>query len=129
MRSRFAAFALGLGDYLVRTLAGEHPDAALPAAPLARELGRARERQRFQGLTIVWARDGSGEGEVLFIARVFEKGADRSFAELSRFVREEGGWRYASGDAVPASRLPADPAGLDRDAFLALVLDGRPRRS
>jgi SEC-C motif domain protein len=127
MRSRFSAFALGLGDYLVRTLAAEHPDAALPAGPLARELGRARERQRFQGLTIIWSRDGGDEGEVLFVARIFEKGADRSFAELSRFVREDGGLRYAAGDAVPASRLPADPSGLDRDAFLALVAQATPR--
>ena len=30
MRSRYAAFALGLGAYLVRTLATSHPDLGLP---------------------------------------------------------------------------------------------------
>ena len=35
--------------------------------------------------------------EVLFDARVFERGGHRSFAELSTFVREDGSWRYASG--------------------------------
>jgi SEC-C motif-containing protein len=121
MRSRFSAFAIGLGDYLVRTLADEHPDRALPAEALARELGNAHQKQRYQGLTLVFAEDRQRDGEVLFIARIFERGADRSFAELSRFVREKDAWRYASGDALPAARLPADPSSLDRAAFLSLV--------
>lgn len=42
MRSRFAAFALGLGDYLVDTLAADHEDrAAAPREALVRELSRA----------------------------------------------------------------------------------------
>jgi SEC-C motif-containing protein len=121
MRSRFSGFALGLGAYLVRTLASEHPDAALPAEALARELGQAHQKQRFQGLSILLSDETESGGEVLFVARVFERGVDRSFAELSRFVREGGGWRYASGDLVPASLLPADLAGLDRAAFRALA--------
>jgi SEC-C motif-containing protein len=125
MRSRFAAFAIGLGDYLVRTLADEHADRDLPAGALARELGSAHRRQRFQDLTIVFAEEREIEGEVLFIARVFERGADRSFAELSRFVREEAGWRYASGEALPASRLPSDPSSLDRDRFLSLARESK----
>jgi SEC-C motif-containing protein len=102
MRSRYAAFALGLGQYLVDTLASSHPDAALPREELARELSRAKDRQRFMGLRIVHA-----EGdEVLFEARIFERGQDRSFAERSTFVRQEGAWKYASGRALPASALP-----------------------
>lgn len=108
MRSRYAAFALGLGAYLVRTLAAEHPDLALPHDALARELGRVRERQRFLGLRILHDASEGDEGEVLFHARIFEKGADRSFAELSRFVREAGVWRYASGLLVQHDALPVD---------------------
>jgi uncharacterized protein YchJ len=44
--------------------------------------------------------------EVLFDARIFERGQDRSFAELSTFVREDGAWRYASGKALPRAGLP-----------------------
>lgn len=116
MRSRWSGFALGKGEYLYDTLAKEHPDRQAPRAAAARELGRAKDRQRFLKLTILHA-----EGdEVLFHARIFEKGKDRSFAELSQFVREDGAWRYASGVLVPASGLPADITTLDRDAFLAL---------
>ena len=121
MRSRFAAFARGLGGYLVKTLAKDHPDRALPEADLARELGRAKERQRFLDLCILHASAVGDAGEVLFHARIFERGEDRSFAELSQFVREDGAWRYASGEHLPGALLPADPKTLDREGFLALV--------
>lgn len=111
MRSRYAAFALGLGEYLVRTLASTHPDKALPGPALARELSRARVRQRFTGLRIVRAASAGDAGEVLFLARVFERGTDRSFAERSTFVREGGGWRYASGELVPVEAVD-DQASL-----------------
>jgi hypothetical protein len=45
---------------------------------------------------------------VLFYARIFERGADRSFAERSTFVREAGAWRYAAGELVPRAELPED---------------------
>jgi SEC-C motif-containing protein len=105
MRSRYAAFALGLGDYLVRTLAAGHPDRERPLHELARDLSRARERQRFTGLRIVRAASSGDSGQVLFLAGIFERGIDRSFAELSTFVREEGPWRYASGELVALEEL------------------------
>lgn len=118
MRSRFSAFALGLGNYLVDTLASDHEDRHLPREALARELGRARERQRFLDLQIWW----SSPTEVLFFARVFERGQDHSFAELSTFVDEEG-FRYQRGVLVPRRHLPSLDK-LDRDSFLALVAKG-----
>jgi SEC-C motif-containing protein len=108
MRSRYAAFALGLGEYLVRTLASTHPDLGTPREELARALGRARAQQRFVGLRILSATTSPAgdEGEVLFYARIFERGADRSFAERSTFVREADAWRYAAGEIVPKTELP-----------------------
>jgi SEC-C motif-containing protein len=121
MRSRYAAYSLGLGDYLVNTLAETHPDRAVPHEQLARSLSRAREAQRFLGLRILDASTADDRGEVLFHARIFERGTDRSFAELSLFVREGPAWRYASGVLVPAERLPGDVRSLDRAAFLAFA--------
>jgi SEC-C motif-containing protein len=112
MRSRFAAFARGLGPYLVRTLASDHADQAAPPEALVLELSRVHERQRFLGLRILHEWQQGDEGEVLFFARIFEKGADRSFAELSRFVREGGAWRYASGITVDKADLPDDLSTL-----------------
>jgi SEC-C motif-containing protein len=98
MRSRYSAFALGLGDYLVRTLSADHPDRVEPDAP--RLLSQARAGQRFLGLTILEASAEGDRGVVLFRARIFERGADRSFSERARFRREGGAWRYEGGEIV-----------------------------
>jgi SEC-C motif-containing protein len=114
MRSRYAAFALGLGPYLVDTLAASHPDRGRPPAELARELGRAHLTQRYMGLAIFPARPD----EVLFHAQIFVRGRDHSFVELSSFVREADGWRYAAGELLPAAELESELATLTRDSFL-----------
>lgn len=128
MRSRYAAFALGLGEYLVATLASTHPDLLDTEATrqeLVRALSRARERQRFLGLRILPMEevpsDGGKRGEVLFFARIFERGQDVSFAELSTFLREDGEWRYAEGILVSGEKLPRDGEGLTRERFLELA--------
>lgn len=121
MRSRFAAFALGLDAYLVRTLSTDHPDRAIPEPTLLRQVARSREKRRFLDLRILHASTEGASGEVLFFARIFERGQDRSFAELSTFAHEDGGWRYQSGLMVPREALPTDPTTLTRDAFLALT--------
>jgi SEC-C motif-containing protein len=110
MRSRYAAFALGLGGYVNATLARTHPPQPV-----------ARGRERYLDLCIMHTAIEGDRGEVLFHAKIFEKGADRSFAELSSFVREEGAWKYESGILLPSARLPADPKALTLDAFLKLA--------
>jgi SEC-C motif-containing protein len=121
MRSRYGAFSLGLGAYLVKTLAHDHPDRALPREAYVLSLSRVRERQRFLDLVVLHASVEGDQGEVLFYARVFERGVDRSFAELSSFRREDRAWRYATGVLVPAEQLPEDAHALDRSGFLVLA--------
>jgi SEC-C motif-containing protein len=111
MRSRYAAFALGMGAYLVQTLASEHEDLALPREPLLRSLSQAKNHP-----------DG---GTVLFYARIFVKGQDRSFAEHSRFVREPGGLRYLGGTMLDTARLPQDPASMTLATFEQLQTELR----
>jgi SEC-C motif-containing protein len=97
VRSRFAAFAVGDGAYLWRTL---HPDHALRAQPeraVVRELGRAHRTQRYRSVHIHDVEVDGDRARVLFTARVFEKGRDRSFVEASRFERTDEGWRYLDG--------------------------------
>jgi SEC-C motif-containing protein len=129
MRSRFSAYALGLGEYLVDTLSAHHEDlATCSRQELADELSLVRSTQRFLGLRIVCSSidEALHEGEVLFVARIFEKGADRSFGELSRFVREEGAWCYVDGVTLPRARLPENLDLLTRSQFVALAEDDVP---
>lgn len=117
MRSRFSAFALGLGDYLVDTLSSSHEDRALDRPALVRALSRAKQTQRFLGLDILSTHIDGDRGEVVFHARIFERGADRSFTERSTFAREDGAWRYVDGEVADGS------APVDRRSVLA-VADG-----
>ena len=97
MRSRYAAFALGLGEYLVKTLAADHADRALDEKALVLALSRAKDTQRFLGLEIFEASENGDEGTVRFRARIFEKGVDKSFEETSSFRKEAGAWKYVGG--------------------------------
>lgn len=125
VRARYSAFALGDGEYLHATLAHDHPDRAHePEAADARiaELSRAGRALKYMGVVV----SDETETEALFLAKVFERGHDRSFAELSTFTREgdRGALRYAGGTLLPRAALPralADGQGLRRDAFLALA--------
>ncbi|WMC09357.1 YchJ family metal-binding protein [Oceanimonas pelagia] len=106
MRSRYSAYRLGLGDYLVHTW---HPDTLgeLNAATLS-ESGRNTE---WLGLAIVFARGGcaDSEGEVEFRVRYRENGRVVLLHERSRFVRHEGRWVYHSGQFNPSKIGPNQP--------------------
>ncbi len=117
MRSRYAGFALGLGEYLLSTLSRTHPDHAGVGAG---ELGSSRKDQRFMDLCILHESETDDVAQVLFYARLFERGVDQSFVELSDFVREGGAWRYQSGTLVPAGEVGSDPRQLTLPEFLAL---------
>lgn len=114
VRSRFAAFALGEGEYLWRTL---HPDHALRGREkdaVVRELSRARQTLRYRAVEVHDVEVTEPHARVLFTARVFERGRDRSFVELSRFRRTSEGWRYLDGTLWAArERLERTIAALD----------------
>jgi len=118
MRARYAAFARGEVEFLAQTLSKDHADRTEEAATQYR---RARENQRFLDLCIMHTSidDGGETGEVLFYARIFERGKDCSFVELSGFVREDGAWRYASGVMIETKDLPSDPRKVTREEVIA----------
>lgn len=119
MRSRFAAFALKDAAYLVRTLHPDHEDRQRPEAELLRELKASAGAFRYMGLDILDKRapDEGGIAEVLFLARVFQKGRDLSFVERSAFAHDGAGFRYLRGEAVPLARLSGDPGALTLASF------------
>lgn len=93
MRSRYCAFALGgCGQYLFDTWHPAHRGALQPEDLDAREL-------EWLHLSVVDAQQTGDRGTVEFIARFRDsEGKEGEHHELSRFLREQGRWRYLDGD-------------------------------
>jgi SEC-C motif-containing protein len=104
MRSRFAAFAKKEVAYLERTLHPEHEDRKhLTSAQIQHSIRETSRDFRYLDLAVLDHADfdETGTARVLFFAKVFSKGADFSFAELSEFRRDGEGIRYLRGEARP----------------------------
>jgi SEC-C motif domain protein len=89
MRSRYSAFVLGRTDYLAATW---HPSTR--PADVAADAGT-----RWLGLEVREHRViDADHAEVVFVARYRLAGRGVRIHERSRFVREDGRWRYVDGD-------------------------------
>ncbi len=109
MRSRYSAFALGLGDYLLNTT---HPSKRHGLN--AQDLSEQACTTQWLGLSLHHSR-GTGleaEGEVSFTARFMEKGCSGALHETSRFLQEEGHWYYLDGQV----NVESSPAKAGRNA-------------
>jgi len=91
MRSRYAAYALGLVDYVSRTWHPRtRPDDLAPIPGLT-----------WTGLEILGAVDGGptdDKGTVEFRARFRGPDDEHVLHEVSRFARRGGRWVYVDGD-------------------------------
>lgn len=105
MRSRYAAYALGHADYIIKTT---HPESS--HAQLDLELWRADILEfsrsiHFRGLQII----SSSEDEVHFHAILSQHTLggelDCSFSERSTFRIHEGRWRYCEGTPAPLTSI------------------------
>ncbi|MET0893790.1 MAG: YchJ family metal-binding protein [Pseudoxanthomonas sp.] len=93
MRARYSAYALGLGDYLVRSW---HATTRPPDFSLDNE---APQSPAWLGLSIKRFREsGPDAADVEFIAR-YRVGGGKAVRlhERSRFIREDGHWFYLDG--------------------------------
>lgn len=97
MRSRYSAFVLGLGEYLVHSW---HP--AHLGGLAAEELSRIDTR--WDGLEIITSQGGPEDetGMVEFKAWFLEGDERHCLHERSRFVRYQGRWVYTEGEQDPA---------------------------
>ncbi len=96
MRSRYTAFVVGDGHYVLATWHPQTRPARLSLDPA----------DRWLGLHIL-ERSGGGpfdtEGTVEFVARFEDADGTRGrLHERSRFVRIDGRWCYLAGDVAPA---------------------------
>ncbi len=89
MRSRYCAFVLEDGDYLLATWHVSQRPPSVDFEPGLKWLGLEVKDQR--------AIDGT-HAEVEFVARSRLAGRAQRLHERSRFVREDGCWYYLDGD-------------------------------
>jgi len=89
MRSRYSAYVLKLGTYLLATW---HSD----ACPTSLDL--ANDNTQWLGLEIKRHIAASGTSAIVeFVARYKVNGRAHRLHEISRFVQEHGQWRYVDG--------------------------------
>ncbi|MFM0285319.1 YchJ family protein [Paraburkholderia megapolitana] len=95
MRSRYSAYVLGATQYLRATWAPHTCPADLDAS----EASNASDATRWLGLQIKhFTPLDATHAEVEFVARYKIGGRAHRLHELSRFVRDDSGWRYVDGD-------------------------------
>jgi len=114
LQSRYSAFAYRLPLHLIRTTHRSNRDWREDKAAWARELNQEGmfDSFVFVGLAPGPEEGGSGADEAFIEFRVDlrneQTGAEISFRERSRFVREGGGWLYASGDVATDADMGLD---------------------
>jgi len=97
MRSRYSAYVLGCGDYLLATWHSSSRPATIDVTHAPRWLGLTVHAATGGG-------EGDTEGTVEFVAH-WQEGARRgALHETSRFRREAGVWRYLDGVIHPETR-------------------------
>jgi SEC-C motif-containing protein len=99
MRSRYSAYVLGVGPYLLET---SWPPAPATPGSSADDMAQWGREKTWVGLSIerVEAGDVADDGGfVQFVAKYVEPGALVSLSERSEFRRVEGRWRYVEGAA------------------------------
>lgn len=98
MRSRYAAYSLGLSDYIIATT---HSSVSLPdKQSWEGQIILFFEQTEFVNLTILEFIDGKKEAFVTFFAELIQNQQDVSFVERSRFLKESGRsgkWKYVDG--------------------------------
>lgn len=106
MRSRFTAYVLNKSDYLFQTW---HSD----TRPDLSELANSPVAWNF--LKVIAANESTDTAEVEFLARGHTDNQEVILHERSRFIHEDGQWRYLDGEIFtqPSKNGPC-PCGSGR---------------
>lgn len=96
MRSRYSAFALHLGEYIVATTHQNNQDYTKDTKEWLESIEQFCDNTSFTGLEIMEFTDARSEAFVKFKAKL----GDISFVEKSRFLIENGKWLYESGEFI-----------------------------
>lgn len=98
MRSRFAAYALDLPEYIVHTTHRENADYTDSVDTWMEGIRRFSQNTSFDRLEILDFVDGEDSAVVKFRAHLRQLETDASFTERSAFKKVAGSWKYHSGE-------------------------------
>lgn len=97
MRSRYAAYALGLADYIIHTTHPKNPGYQKNFEKWKKEIEAFSFHTTFTGLEISDFKEDEDNATVTFHATLHHGDSDASFTEKSRFLKENGKWLYLDG--------------------------------
>jgi len=96
MRARYSAYATGAMDFIVATT----HSSTRPEVNVA-DITEWSQTSTWQGLQIIDTRDvNDNKTFVSFEARFTQRGKEQHHRELSEFEREDGRWRFVTGEQL-----------------------------
>lgn len=98
MRSRYAAYALGLTDYVMATTHPDGPHWETDQVAWAEGIRAFGAGTSFDGLHLDEDDQRDDEAWVTFTATLQQGGQDASFTERSHFLRVDRRWLYHAGE-------------------------------
>ena len=96
MRSRYAAYALSLADYIMQSTHPLNSQRMEDSKQWKKEILDFCNNTRFEGLQIIEFKEVGDVATVSFRATLFQGDEDGSFTEKSLFEKKEGKWLYLS---------------------------------
>jgi SEC-C motif domain protein len=105
MRSRYAAYSLGLINYIMHTTHKDNPTYESNPSLWKKTLKNFYKNTRFENLEILHFEEKGSLAFVTFIATLKQDSQDITFTEKSTFKKEERAWLYLEGDTYPGRYL------------------------
>lgn len=97
MRSRFAAYALCMPDYIIHTTHPAGPQFCHDVKEWAQKISEFSSHTEFKDLEILGFHESGSFATVTFVAYLIQDKKDVSFTEKSYFEKVKGKWLYRSG--------------------------------
>ncbi len=97
MRSRYAAYALNLSNYIIQTTHPGSPQYQDDRKKWAQQISEFSLSSRFLGVDVLSAHEDSSIAVVVFVAKITQNKQDVTFTEKSYFEKFKGRWLYRSG--------------------------------
>lgn len=98
MRSRYAAYAMNLPDYIIQTTHPVSSNYSDNKFSWKRSISQFSKGSQFVGLEILDFKENKTIATVTFVAHITQEGHDATYTEKSFFEKIRGRWLYRGGE-------------------------------